>query len=626
MKGCIAEVAAAVVVAAMAAADPSQAPFVTHLAASISFAAIVKEFVKGINIRAGEPGPAEKLAVAMRRQAKTAFAPFRPKASPALLDAVADHLFDLNHAQDYCRTDAPEEALHQAMRMILEDFPGYAALNPHLDGIADQIANGMREEILTDATLRGLDTNVNVHEIIALLREDRQELREVRDHLKALAPPPANQVPRWLTPPGTAQSPHYVDRPELDGLCAALAACGKVLLHGMGGLGKTELMRAACARLAGGYTHCAWVAYTGSLKSSFKNQFLYPDVGTLSDQDAFAEICRALTALGGSVLLMIDNIDANVSQDEDLRRLGQLPCRVIATARPSQLFSSFQDVPVGYLSPEDCEKLFVQYARLQEPYDAPALWAIIARTGRHTLALEIIARAMWKRKKTLPDALRELESKGFNIPIEISTAHSEDMPEAMMRQLEKLYEISDVAGKPTHQYILKNFAVLPYLPLPGNDVTEWMGLDPQQEQALYELCDLGWLELSPAGIAMHSVVRAVARRLEIGMGDCETLIDHLCGVATGDDFRRKAAIRPHMESVASAFNEKSAGYARLCHELSGVLEDMGNLPEALDWQLKDKKIREALYPDGVHPHLAITYNNLALIYHDMGDLPEALTW
>ena len=57
--------------------------------------------------------------------------------------------------------------------------------------------------------------------------------------------------------------------------------------------------------------------------------------------------------------------------------------------------------------------------------------------------------------------------------------------------------------------------------------------------------------------------------------------------------------------------------------LSGICQDMGNLPQALEFQLKSVKIREeVLAPD--HPDLATAYNDLSLIYMEMGNLPLAL--
>ena len=174
--------------------------------------------------------------------------------------------------------------------------------------------------------------------------------------------------------------------------------------------------------------------------------------------EAFGHIKSALAELGG-LLLAVDNIDKNVKQDPSLEFLQTIPCTVIVTARNPQGLTNFQPVEARIMDMGGCRKMFIHYAGLTGTYDDTVLEEIITRAGRHTLVIEIIAKALKRRKMGLDEMLGEMEAKGLNIHIPVATAHSGDIEKEMMEQLNKLYALSDIENSPHFTYILKNFAV-----------------------------------------------------------------------------------------------------------------------------------------------------------------------
>ena len=445
---------------------------------------------------------------------------------------------------------------------------------------------------------------------------------------------PSSALPKWLTARYEENSAAYVQRAEYAEVLDLLKNHNKVLLHGMGGIGKTELMRSLCKQLSEAYAHVAWITYTGSLRSSMIGQMTaLKTKGFSEEEEAFENIKATLTNLGKDLILFVDNIDKTKAEDHNLNFLQQLEGTVVITARRSQFLNSFEDKHIDFLPPEGCAELFVKYAKPKKPYDTALIEKIVKLAGWHTLAIEIIARAAWQRRWQPPEVLQELKDKGFDIATAVATAHGDDKEEKMMEHLQKLYKISDIEKNPLYLYVLKNFAVLPYLPLPVEDAVAFLQLEEDQEQALYDLANLGWLERKEAGIAMHNIVQAVTKRTGITFENYETLIEQMSDIAAEGDFFRRKKIWPYLAHVATQVDEyrpePEPAVAILYNNLAFIYREMGNFPAALKWQLKDKDITEALYPDGLHPELATSYDNLASIYKDMGDpssLSNALDW
>ena len=123
-------------------------------------------------------------------------------------------------------------------------------------------------------------------------------------------------------------------------------------------------------------------------------------------------------------------------------------------------------------------------------------------------------------------------------------------------------------------------------------------------------------------------MREIVSRWGIDKSDCESLIDGLLDVTGVNDFFDQVRYRPLLLSVGKRFiaGKSDADVASICNNLASCYRAIGDLPEALKWQLREKESTETLFPDGVHPDLVQSYNNLSLIYKAMGDRPEAKRW
>lgn len=116
-----------------------------------------------------------------------------------------------------------------------------------------------------------------------------------------------------------------------------------VLLTGIGGLGKTELVKKLLNRIMSvrtdecGIRYVAWVPYIHqNLAQSCKTAFhLQDDI-----EQVWIYIQELAAKYRDSMLVVIDNVEKR-EDDRYLRRLNDLPCRVLVTSRYKEVSALF---------------------------------------------------------------------------------------------------------------------------------------------------------------------------------------------------------------------------------------------------------------------------------------------
>ena len=115
-----------------------------------------------------------------------------------------------------------------------------------------------------------------------------------------------------------------------------LAASGKkCLISGIGGVGKTELLRQLIRRC--GEEHLvdklAIIPYRTDLAESMIHAF--PTLRLHNQEDTLKHALHRLEkeAQDGTLLILIDNVTNDTDSDADLLRLAELPCTVMVTSR-----------------------------------------------------------------------------------------------------------------------------------------------------------------------------------------------------------------------------------------------------------------------------------------------------
>ena len=184
---------------------------------------------------------------------------------------------------------------------------------------------------------------------------------------------------------------HFCGRDkELATLHAALIQNGKVFLHGIPGVGKSEIAKAYAKEHKKEYTNILYITYTGDLKRDIADLIFADDLPGEDEGERFRKHNRFLRTLKEDTLLIIDNFNTTATRDAVLDVVLKYRCRVLFTTRsalPGQCCVLVEEI-------DDVETLFQLAAKFYA--DAEASRAIVEQiietVHRHTLAVELAAR------------------------------------------------------------------------------------------------------------------------------------------------------------------------------------------------------------------------------------------
>lgn len=106
-----------------------------------------------------------------------------------------------------------------------------------------------------------------------------------------------------------------------------------VVVGGIPGIGKSELVKAYLQAHLKDYTNILYLDYTESLYEMICNMDFIDDTETLSEKEKFSKHFRFLRSLKEDSLLVIDNFDNN--NDDLLAKINNFRCHTLITSRMS---------------------------------------------------------------------------------------------------------------------------------------------------------------------------------------------------------------------------------------------------------------------------------------------------
>lgn len=280
---------------------------------------------------------------------------------------------------------------------------------------------------------------------------------------------------------------------------------GKMLLSGIGGIGKTELLRQVLKSVLteGVFAQVAYVQYQDNLHESFIRSF--PKLQSNSKSLKFQECADLLNSPGtGRTLLLIDNMNTPRAADETLNDLSTINCDVVITSRLASL-SGYRSIPLDAPDYEAAFNIFnANYGQQLNAQSSIALDAMInMKLNRHPLMCSILgkmARAKHMDMLTLQSALEKRGLEG-SYSQEAQTVRVEDV-------LMSLFGLSKLSAP--KQRILSLFSMLPMRQYSFQTCCELFGditHDADQlSDELESLAYLGWLQHSFSSYSMHPVI------------------------------------------------------------------------------------------------------------------------
>lgn len=156
---------------------------------------------------------------------------------------------------------------------------------------------------------------------------------------------------------------HFVGRiDELTKLHCALEDSSLVFVRGVGGIGKTELMRKYLSIHQDEYDAVVFMLYNGSVSECLQDiEIIGVDSQDKDKKSLLKEICD-----NDKILLVLDNYDVAPNESEDLEALLDLNCKVIVTTRTdfTERNPSARFIKVAGLSEETLQVIFENESEL----------------------------------------------------------------------------------------------------------------------------------------------------------------------------------------------------------------------------------------------------------------------
>lgn len=288
----------------------------------------------------------------------------------------------------------------------------------------------------------------------------------------------------------------------------------KLMLSGVGGLGKTELVKLFLGQLThietkeSGIEEIAWIPYDNhsiciSIQRALHLQCNPLEVWQILQEKAAEQKNR--------LLLVIDNVE-NPDEDEYLKKLSLLQCIVLVTSRSKEL-QGFSDILfLQPLSIDSCRTLFYKNYLFDE-WDNEVLNDIVDLTARLTIMIVFIAKVAYLEGLTLHELYGKLLERGFKLSEEDVSCEHERLQNdnTIIQQMCILFSLVEFSE--ADKAILTYISIIPNLRFEFKQAKQWFKI--LKNSSLMKLYKMGMLEHVTNNRKhiywMHSVIAAAVR-------------------------------------------------------------------------------------------------------------------
>ncbi len=473
-----------------------------------------------------------------------------------------------------------------------------------------------------------------VEQISSRIDAQDQGIAELREWIRVAAGEPR------LALPGAAPAVELIGREDaLTEFHKSIEAHGKIcVVSGIGGVGKTEFVRKYLERYRDEYRGIGWFEYrSGFLDTLAQTAGLVINPRAPADdwRAQVNEILGLLRGLTREDILVFDNVHGTLER-EDAESVFSLSCRVILTTRAdfSENGNRMRLYPMDFLTGPVCQSLFLHYLRREPEMDErEALPEVVRLAGRHTLALELMAKTCRAARIRVTELLRRLEQDGFNLEglAETVRRNGEYDGRRLAEHIMKLYDAADIKALGAEaERLLVNLCALPLdqVRIGVPELREWLGLPDLN--LLNRLHERGWLRINEDDtVSMHGVIaEALRMQLAPDAEKCQPVIAGVVGKVKKKRYETHTVEDGYFrcaEEMLKTIQGEDVCLGTLGDAVARVCQQRGDYAKALEFHQKALAICEkALGRE--HPDTATMYNNLAGVYRDQGDYAKALEY
>lgn len=317
----------------------------------------------------------------------------------------------------------------------------------------------------------------------------------------------------------------FVDREkELEQLRDLLIDHSKVFVHGIPGIGKSELAKAYVSRYGKEYTNVLYLYYGGDLKRMIADMDFADDRPGESQEVRFQQHDRFLRTLRDDTLLVVDNYNVTASEDSFLNVMLRYRCRILFTTR-----CRYEDqtmLEVQELHPDMLIELMGKF------YDADRkleiMEEIIELLHGHTFAVELAARLLSNSMLRPKALLKKLKKEKAALDAEDRIRSVKDGTSRKVTYYDHIHTLFTLyrLSRPEQQ-IMRCLIFVPEKGVPGQQFGVWMNL--RNLNRINDLIDMGFVQPGDGRyVSLHPMIREVALdEMAPSVRNCAVLLDSL---------------------------------------------------------------------------------------------------
>ena len=311
-----------------------------------------------------------------------------------------------------------------------------------------------------------------------------------------------------------------------------------LLLHGVGGIGKTELAKHYAMTYAEEYDAVVFVRFLDSMENTILSDTNFPIVHcTRSDgesDEAYLE--RKLQVLRQICtprhLILLDNFDTGDCGNLDF--LTELPCPILVTSRVDY-DGIFPQYEVDILSDESALYQMMAYYTKREPdlYTD----AILKALNGHTMAVELVAKQMALHQLTSREMYEKLCAEG----ISGDDGKVRQLKDSTLREktafhhMEILFSVLDLSE--SEKQVLRCAALVGATPMERQYFEVISDLNEAEINSLDRLIQSGWIsevyQNEMCILSTHPlIVEVLCEKLRPNSRECKNMVE-LAGSAAG---------------------------------------------------------------------------------------------
>lgn len=396
---------------------------------------------------------------------------------------------------------------------------------------------------------------------------------------------------------------------DLERLHQLLQSQHKVALHGIAGIGKSELAKAYVKAYASCYTNTVYIPYTGDLRRDIGEMDFADDWFQDGEEERFRKHNRFLRTLKPDTLLVLDNLNATAIQEPLLSVVLNYRCRILITTR-CRLSSVAEQVVGEFENREDLLGLMGQlYAGAAEQPDL--MEALIQMVHGHTFAVELTARLLEHGILEPEELCEKLRREKVDLDATDYISVDKDgrsRKDTYCRHIHTLFSLYELSGEELD--VLRNLSLMPVTGVHKRLFAHW--LRQRDLNTINQLVEKGIVHpMDARSIGLKPLLREIAySETQPSVSACELLLSSIQGTCLQweTDLPNHVLLHQVMEGILDGivcddgeayllFLETCFSFFHRYHYHTGMHRVVEAMAQRLDDPAEEGDIHRALYLD-----------------------------